>query len=104
MATKPADSAPAQSPSPSRRLLSLDALRGFDMFWIMGADGIAYALHGMSQNPVTNFFNYELDHAVWDGFHFYDLIFPMFVFMVGVSLVFSLGKIVATEGRGGAVK
>jgi len=104
MATEPADAPTAQSPIPSRRLLSLDALRGFDMFWILGADGIAYALHGMSQNPVTNFFNYELDHAVWDGFHFYDLIFPMFVFMVGVSLVFSLGKIIETHGRGEAVK
>jgi predicted acyltransferase len=88
----------------SQRLMSLDALRGFDMFWILGADSIAYALHDMSPNAVTHFFATQLDHAEWQGFRFYDLIFPMFVFMMGVSTVFSLTKIIATEGRAAAVK
>ncbi len=88
----------------SQRLMSLDALRGFDMFWILGADSLAYALNAMSPNVVTKFFAAQLDHAEWAGFHFYDLIFPMFVFMMGVSTVFSLTKIIATEGRAAAVK
>ncbi len=88
----------------SPRLMSLDALRGFDMFWILGADSLAYSLHEMSPNAVTNFFAAQLDHAEWAGFHFYDLIFPLFVFMMGVSTVFSLTKIIATEGRAAAVK
>ena len=91
------------SPAPER-LTSLDALRGFDMFWILGADSFVYALHAMGKNPVTKFFAEQLDHAEWAGFRFYDLIFPMFVFIMGVSTVFSLTKIIAREGRAAAVK
>ena len=99
MAANPSTSAPEP-----QRLVSLDALRGFDMFWILGADSLVYALHSLNANPVTNFLATELDHAEWQGFHFYDLIFPMFVFIMGVSTVFSLTKIVAREGRAAAVK
>jgi predicted acyltransferase len=83
--------------------MSLDALRGFDMFWIIGADSLVYALNRMSQNPGTKFLADQLDHAEWAGFRFYDLIFPLFVFMVGASIVFSLNKIIAERGRAGAV-
>lgn len=91
-------------PAPAKRLMSLDALRGFDMFWIVGADSLVYALHRMAQNPATNFLAYELDHAEWQGLHFYDLIFPLFVFIMGVSLVFSVGKTIARAGRWEAIK
>ena len=91
------------SPPASNRLMSLDALRGFDMFWIIGADSLVYALSRMSQNPATKFLAEQLDHAEWAGFRFYDLIFPLFVFMVGASIVFSLTKTVAEKGRAGAV-
>lgn len=83
--------------------MSLDALRGFDMFWIIGADSLVYALSRMSENPVTKFLAYQLDHAEWAGFRFYDLIFPLFVFMVGASIVFSLTKIISESGRVGAM-
>lgn len=86
------------------RLMSLDALRGFDMFWIIGADSLVYALNRMSQNPAIKFLGYELDHAEWQGFRFYDLIFPLFVFMVGAAMVFSLNKIIAESGRIGAIQ
>jgi predicted acyltransferase len=93
------------TPAPeSKRLTSLDALRGFDMFWILGADSFVYALHEVSRNPATKFIAEQLDHAEWAGFHFYDLIFPMFVFIMGVSTVFSLTKIIEQEGRAAAVK
>jgi predicted acyltransferase len=88
----------------SQRLMSLDALRGFDMFWILGADSFIYALHGLSQTAPTRFLATQLDHAEWQGFHFYDLIFPLFVFMMGVSTVFSLTRIIEREGRAAAVK
>ena len=84
--------------------MSLDALRGFDMFWILGADSFVYALHRVSQTAPTKFLATQLDHAEWAGFHFYDLIFPLFVFIMGVSTVFSLEKIIAREGRAAAVK
>ena len=99
----PATTNPAPA-APSQRLVSLDALRGFDMFWILGADSIGYALHEMSHNPATKFIAEQLDHAEWAGFRFYDLIFPMFVFIMGVSTVFSLTKILEREGRAAAVK
>jgi predicted acyltransferase len=90
--------------SASNRLMSLDALRGFDMFWILGADSFVYALHELSQSSSTKFLATQLDHAEWEGFHFYDLIFPLFVFMMGVSTVFSLTKIIEHQGRPAAVK
>jgi predicted acyltransferase len=100
----------AVTPGKTQRLMSVDALRGFDMFWIIGADSLVYALDRMAHAPnekphgLIGFLAYELDHAEWAGFHFYDLIFPLFVFIVGVSLVFSLGKTIRQEGRAGAVK
>lgn len=95
---------PVAPPQETQRLVSLDALRGFDMFWILGADSFVYALHEMSDNPVTGFFYKQLSHCEWGGFHFYDLIFPLFVFIMGISTVFSLTKIIEREGRLAAVK
>ena len=95
--------------------MSLDALRGFDMFWIVGADALVYALERIANGgadtappdapfSLARFLAYELKHADWVGFHFYDLIFPLFVFMVGVSIVFSLRRLVETHGRAEAVR
>src|SRR6266850_2385674 len=106
--TVPAESqfptAPSAARTLSQRLMSVDALRGFDMFWIIGADALVQALNAMSQTAPTRFLAYELDHAEWEGFRFYDLIFPLFVFIVGVSLVFSLGRTMAESGRGEALQ
>ena len=96
---------PPSAPAPeSRRLMSLDVLRGFDMFWILGADAFVRALNRMSQSAPTTFLATQLEHAEWAGFHFYDLIFPLFVFIMGVSTVFSLTKIIEREGRVAAMK
>lgn len=90
--------APAQNPS-DPRLLSLDALRGFDMFWIVGAEELVHGLKKTSQAGVLGVISDQLGHKAWEGFHFEDLIFPLFVFIVGVSLVFSLGKSLERAGR-----
>jgi predicted acyltransferase len=87
----------------NQRLMSVDALRGFDMFWIIGADSLVYALNRLSESKPTRFLAEQLDHADWAGFHFYDLIFPLFVFIVGVSIVFSLTKEIERHGRAGAL-
>src|SRR5438093_6171234 len=92
------------APAPSPRLMSLDALRGFDMFWIMGGDTLAAALHKVGKDRVTEGIATQLEHVEWAGFHFYDLIFPLFVFIVGVSLVFSLGRTIEQFGRAEALK
>src|SRR4029077_19400877 len=80
-----------------------DALRGFDMFWIVGADAIVEALRGVSDAGLIHALADQLEHVPWVGFHFEDLIFPMFVFIVGVSLVFSLSRTIEQEGRGRAM-
>jgi predicted acyltransferase len=84
--------------------MSLDALRGFDMFWILGADALVRALDRMGDNPLTKFLATQLSHKAWDGFAFYDLIFPLFVFIAGVSLVWSLRKEIEKHGRAGACR
>lgn len=85
--------------SPRQRFVSIDALRGFDMFWILGADSLARALPLVSDNHLTRTVAEQLEHVPWAGFHFYDLIFPLFVFLVGVSTVFSLDRIVEQKGK-----
>lgn len=92
------------SPVPSQRLLSLDALRGFDMLWIVGAEAIGAAMGQLDGGPGFKRFSAQFDHVDWVGFHFYDLIFPLFVFMIGVSITFSIRRLVETEGRAGALR
>jgi predicted acyltransferase len=84
--------------------MSIDALRGFDMFWIVGAEEIVHALHKVSHTGFANFLAGQLSHKDWKGVAFYDLIFPLFVFIVGVSLVFSLTRIIEQSGKAAALK
>ena len=74
------------------RLLSLDTLRGFDMFWIIGGEELIHALSKIYPNSFWNQFSKQLEHPYWNGFTFYDLIFPLFIFLAGVSTPFSIGK------------
>lgn len=74
------------------RLYSLDALRGFDMFWIMGAEEVFHKLYQATGSPLWETVATELTHPKWNGFHFYDLIFPLFLFMAGVATPFSVGR------------
>jgi predicted acyltransferase len=77
---------------PSARIASLDALRGFDMFWIIGGDAIFRSLPAISDAPWTRFLAAQVEHKPWAGFTFYDLIFPLFLFIVGAVFPFSLLK------------
>ena len=75
-----------------QRLYSLDALRGFDMFWIMGAEEIFHVLFKVTGSPFFGAISTELTHPDWNGFHFYDLIFPLFLFIAGVATPYSVGR------------
>lgn len=75
-----------------QRLYSLDALRGFDMFWIMGAEEIFHALYKATGSPFWGAVSAQFGHPNWDGFHFYDLIFPLFLFIAGVATPYSVGR------------
>ena len=81
------------------RLMSVDALRGFDMFWIVGAGYLFTAIDAWSEAPFGAAVKAQLTHVEWDGLRFYDLIFPLFVFIVGVSIVLSLRKAAAKDGK-----
>ncbi len=74
------------------RLYSLDALRGFDMFWIMGAEEIVHGLFKATHHSFFESFSNQLTHPAWDGFHMYDCIFPLFLFIAGVASPYSIGK------------
>jgi predicted acyltransferase len=69
------------------RLYSLDALRGFDMFWITGGGVLAVII---SQLTGWTWLGEQMDHVKWDGFHFYDLIFPLFMFISGVAIPYAV--------------
>ncbi len=102
------------------RLKSLDALRGFDMFWIISGEGVFHSLanvvmvnHSLIRNP-TNYriatdnslslwekilvaISNQLHHTPWNGFTFYDMIFPLFIFIAGVSMPYSYGKKLSSD-------
>jgi predicted acyltransferase len=88
----------------SGRVLAVDVLRGFVMFCILGGDELVHAFNAVFHTRFTRALAAQLDHAAWQGLTFYDLIFPTFVFIVGISVVFSLGKLVERQGRGAALK
>jgi predicted acyltransferase len=90
--------------SASGRVLSVDALRGFAMFFIIAGDALAWSLHDMSVgkegvlSAAAQFLSLQLQHADWEGFRFYDLLFPLFLFVIGISIVFSLSRLVERDG------
>ena len=109
------------TPTQTGRLHSLDALRGFDMWWIVCGEGIFHGLagavkdkYGLVQSTVDwqirgeapmNIverslvgMSNQLHHTVWNGFTFYDLIFPLFIFIAGVSMPYSMGKQLERSG------
>src|SRR5512137_1897256 len=71
--------------------MSLDALRGFDMFWIIGGGAILRGLIQALGGPLDAM-QPQLEHAKWQGLHFWDLIWPLFMFIVGVSIPLSIAK------------
>lgn len=80
------------SSPPSKRLLSIDALRGFDMLLIAGAGSFLVQLKGKTSISAVDWVAGQFYHPAWNGFSFYDFIFPLFLFIAGVSLTFSLNK------------
>lgn len=102
--TAPEYDALSQAPDGSRRLMSLDVLRGFDMFWIVGGGAMVSALGQAAEGSFLGTIREQLTHVEWAGFRFYDMIFPLFVFIAGVSSVFSLAKAKAGGGVGKAMQ
>jgi predicted acyltransferase len=86
-----------QAPHDSVRLTSLDAYRGFIML-AMASGGFGFARVARtledtgSPSRIWDVLAYQFDHVPWTGCGFWDLIQPAFMFMVGVSLPFSVAS------------
>ncbi len=91
---KPLDSLPAK---PKERLASIDALRGFDMLWIIGGAPVFLGFVAIFVDPVPEWLAHQFRHVEWEGFTAWDLIMPLFLFVSGASLPFSLAKWTGTD-------
>ena len=87
-------SAKAETPAapPSQRIMSVDALRGFDMFWIAGGQAFVMEFCRLFANPLPPWLDRQFEHVPWEGFVGWDLIMPLFLFIVGVAMPFSFSK------------
>ena len=99
---RPPVTKPPKAAAGSGRIAALDALRGFDMFWIIGGGGVVKSLAGLiallvpaawlGWLPSAEWFHAQMDHVPWEGFVAWDLIMPLFLFVVGASMPFSFAK------------
>lgn len=74
----------------SNRLESLDILRGFDMFWIVGGGALVRSVAGDSEYEWLRLLGNQMTHVEWEGFHFHDFIMPLFMFCTGVTIPYSI--------------
>jgi len=80
----------------NNRLASLDILRGFDMFWIVGGEALILSIISYLGWPFLEPVARNFEHSEWIGFTAYDLIFPLFIFISGVAMPFSFEKYLAS--------
>ena len=94
------------TPPASTRLLSLDALRGFDMCWILGLATLLekVLVRAFPSSSLVSDLAAQFEHVSWDGFRFYDLIFPLFLFLAGVSLAIALPRRLARDGHSATIR
>ena len=79
-------------PSNNGRLMSLDALRGFDMLFIAGLAYLIRAICCLFPGGESCWLETQMHHAAWDGLTHHDTIFPLFIFIAGVSFPYSYAK------------
>src|SRR5437867_11740769 len=84
---------------PPARLVSLDAFRGFIMFWIVGGGALMLGLQKLGGNLGVDAVVRQLRHTDWQGLRFYDLIWPAFMLMTGLSLPFSYASRSRTQSH-----
>ena len=75
------------------RLLSLDVLRGLDLMMLVGLQPLLRVFLVELDNPLLNgTLLYQFDHAQWEGMRVWDFVMPLFLFMSGVTMPYSLPK------------
>lgn len=79
----------------STRLESLDILRGFDLFMLVFFQPIfvTFAARFFDKDSLIGRFNeVAFHHIQWEGFHAWDLVMPLFLFMTGASIPFAFSS------------
>lgn len=90
--------------TPNKRLASLDILRGFILFLLVFFQPVACSLLQTIDTPWAHTLLYQLDHEVWAGFRFWDLVMPLFLFISGASMPFSFSKLMREGGNAAIYK
>ena len=86
----------------TKRLESLDALRGFDLFCLVGLSVILKALNRVIDVPWYDNMMWAFTHVEWEGFSPWDLVMPLFMFMSGITIPFALSRYVNGKNKGTA--
>ena len=74
------------------RVTSIDFFRGFTMFLLAGEATELYGQLEKSHIGIIQFIGMEFSHHEWHGLHFWDLIQPFFMFIVGVAIPFAVAN------------
>lgn len=92
VAAAPDEQATTAKATKPPRMMSIDALRGFDMFWIVGGREvvIAFLLLFSTTGELPEWLHYQFSHVDWVGFAAWDLIMPLFLFISGASIPFAM--------------
>ena len=75
-----------------QRLESLDVLRGFDLFLLVGLEAVMHHLSSAVNTPSFHSFMWCFTHVQWEGFSTWDMIMPLFMFMSGITIPFALSR------------
>ena len=84
----------------TKRLESLDALRGFDLFCLVGLSVVLKALNRVIDVPWYDNMMWSFTHVEWEGFSPWDLVMPLFMFMSGITIPFALSRYAHEKNRG----
>ena len=77
----------------AERVISVDFLRGFTMFiLIIENTRIISQIRSVKESSILQFIATQFSHQRWEGIHFWDLIQPAFMFIVGVAIPFAVAN------------
>ena len=93
-----------QKSNSKQRLESLDVLRGFDLFLLVGLEAVMHALDGAIDAPWFERVMWCFTHVDWEGFSSWDLVMPLFMFMSGITIPFALARNKREGNRGVAYR
>lgn len=87
-----------------QRLESLDILRGFDLFFLVGLETVIHQLSHAVNTPEFHSFMWCFTHVDWEGFSPWDLVMPLFMFMSGITIPFALSHYKSKADKSQAYK